>query len=429
MPPKKLENTTQATHPVAALADCEDLMLCILARLPVKSIIRFKPVCKHWNHLFSTQEFVRMQFKLSSESKNQSFLVHTLDKNGSNNISVFNIESNEKKANFLDQPFNDTSVGISFVGCCNGLVCIRCDQGIVLWNPAMNLSKTLSPLKDHESVSLGFGFDAEGDDFQMILGFGYDAEGDDFKVVRIVFLEENIRLSMGASWVEVYSLNSNSWTTIDPGFQFSEMWFDLIYNSVTVNGNPYWVGNVDEEIKHVLICFDMSKLVFKIVPLTSLDYNKAEQAIEFVDLNGSLGALVVSWENEESDEYVDSWVFDVGEQIWTKSHSVGPIQVKTDYVLRSLKDGRILCTNPNGQLIVFNSETKCVKGLFNVGHDFWVYDYTESLAYIQGMEKVKLKKRRDHWNKSKVLGVCLFSVMLIVSNLKYFRSSRTRNKH
>ncbi|KAL3628737.1 hypothetical protein CASFOL_027783 [Castilleja foliolosa] len=417
MPPKKLENN-RSTHSVAALADSEDLMLCILARLPVKSICRFKSVCKPWNHLFSTQEFVRIQFKISSESKNQSFIIQTINDNGSSNtISVFNIDSKEK-ARILDQPFNDTCVGINIVGCCNGLVCIKHGQEFVLWNPAMNLSKTVSPLKDH-----GVNFKS------LSLGFGYDAEGDDFKVVRIVFLRKKRRLRWRASCVEVYSVNSNSWTIIDPGFQFSQLWFYWIVNSSTVNGNLYWVGKVDEEIKHVLICFDMSKLVLKIVPLTSLNYNKAKHDIGFVDLNGSLGALVFTWRYDNMIAYVDAWVFDEGEQIWTKSHSVGPIQVETDLVLRSLKDGRILCTRPNGQLIVFNSETKCVKGLFNVIHEYFrIYDYTASLAYIQGMEKVKLRKRR-HWNKLKVFGVCVFSIMLIVSNLKYFCSSHTGNKH
>ncbi|KAL3628741.1 hypothetical protein CASFOL_027787 [Castilleja foliolosa] len=293
-----MENS-RATYPAAALAACEDLMLCILARLPVKSICRFKSVCKSWNHLLSTQEFVKMHYKLSTESKNQSFLVHRLDKNGRNTISVFKIDSN-KKARILHSPFNYTC-------------------WLVLWNPAMSLSKTVTLLKDHMYFQ------------NKSLGFGYDAEGDDFKMVRIVWLKNKSKLGMFVSCVEVYSINSDSWTTIDPGFQFSELWIDWIKNSATVNGNPYWVGK-DIEMKDVLVCFNMSKLVFKIVPLSSLDYNKAVQDIEFVDLNGFLGALVVTWEhqedfskNEKSIEYVDFWVFDDDEQIWTNSHSVGPI--------------------------------------------------------------------------------------------------------
>ncbi|KAL3628770.1 hypothetical protein CASFOL_027816 [Castilleja foliolosa] len=228
--------------------------------------------------------------------------------------------------------------------------------------------------------------------YQIWPGFGYDAEGDDFKVVRIVFLIEKLRFRKFVSCVEVYSVNSDSWTTIDPGFQFSEMWYYWIYNSVIVNGNPYWVGRVVEEFKYVLICFDMSKLVLKIVPLTSLDYNNAEQAIEFVDLNGSLGALVFNFEIQidlnERIVYVDTWVFDEVEQIWTKSHRVVPIEVKImNQVLQCLKDGRVLGMGPKHQLIVFNSESKCVNGLFNIRQGFDIYDYTASLEYIQGMEK------------------------------------------
>ncbi|KAL3628749.1 hypothetical protein CASFOL_027795 [Castilleja foliolosa] len=370
MAPKK-SKIKQATNSGAALAACEDLMLCVLARLPVKSIIRFKSVCKSWNHLLSTQEFVKMQVKLSSKFKNQFFLVHTVHWNRSNTISVFNIESNEKKAKILD-----TRVRINIVGCCNGLVCIERGQELVLWNPAMNLFKTVSLLKDHTYIQ------------RESLGFGYDAEGDDFKVVRIVFLLENLGFRKFVSCVEVYSVNSDSWTTINPGFRFSELTICRIDScaTVNVNGNPYWVGKVEGHKKDLLICFDLSKLVLKIVRLSSLDYKRAEHDIDFVDLNGSLGALVFTWKNEERIEYVDSWVFDDGERIWTKSHRVGPIKVKINQFLRSLKDGRVLGKLPNGQLIVFNSETECVEDLFNVRHDFFeIYEYTASLAYIQGM--------------------------------------------
>ncbi|KAL3628748.1 hypothetical protein CASFOL_027794 [Castilleja foliolosa] len=287
--------------------------------------------------------------------------------NRSNTISVFNIDSNKKKARILDDPLNDTLVEINIVGCCNGLVCIRSGQGLVLWNPAMSLSKTVSLLKDHTSLL------KDHMHFQReLLGFGYHAESDDFKVVRIILKYK--RIFGCVRCVEVYSVNRDSWTTIDTGFQFSELLFYWVKNSATVSGNPYWVGKVRKVggIKDVLICFDMSKLVFKIVPLSSLDYNDVKQDIEFVDFNGFLGALAVTWENQEelyskfwenekNIEYVDFWVFDDGEQIWRKSHSVGPIEVKMNKILRCLNDGKILSKRPKGQLIVFNLETKCVK--------------------------------------------------------------------
>ncbi|KAL3624724.1 hypothetical protein CASFOL_031392 [Castilleja foliolosa] len=371
MPTGKLENNLSTNSAAAALVACEDLMLCVLSRLPVISICRFRSVCKSWNHLLSTQEFIKMQFMLSSGYKNRSFLVHRVDKNERHTISVYNFESNEK--NFV-HPFIHTRIDI--VGCCRGLVCIRRGKGFIFWNPAMNLSKTVSPLQDHH-----------GDDFKVSLGFGYDAEGDDFKVVRILLKDKsglNHRIwRMCVSCVEVYSVNSDSWTTIDPGFQFNNV---PKRSDAIVNGNPYWVVKVDGN--DVLICFDMSKFIFKIVPLSTLDYEKVKPVdVEFVDLNGSLGAFVFTWCNG----LVNVWVFDNVEQVWTKSHSV-----KMNRNLRCLKYWRVLGLRmlPKGQLIVFNSETKFVKDLFNFVHDFEIYVYTPSLAYIQGMEKVTLRKCR-----------------------------------
>ncbi|KAL3628775.1 hypothetical protein CASFOL_027821 [Castilleja foliolosa] len=51
-------------------------MLCILTRLPVKSIIRFKSVCKTWRDLFSSPEFIKMhQGQFSSNSRNQRLIM------------------------------------------------------------------------------------------------------------------------------------------------------------------------------------------------------------------------------------------------------------------------------------------------------------------------------------------------------------------
>ncbi|KAL3620320.1 hypothetical protein CASFOL_035232 [Castilleja foliolosa] len=343
MAPKKLENNL-STNSGAALAACEDLMLCILPRLPVQTICRFKSVCKSWNHLLSTQEFIKLQFKLSTGFKNRSFLVNRVDENKRYTISVYNFESNEK---IFYHPYIRTRIDI---------------------NPAMNmLSKTVSPLKNHgvyEKVSLGF---------------GYDAKGDDFEVVRILLKYKSVYDKRTCvSCVEVYSVNSDSWTTIHPGFQFINV---PNQSDVTVNGNPYWLVRVDKN--DVLICFDMSKLIFKIVPLSTLDYEKVKQDLEFVDWNGSLGAIVLTW----TDMSINVWVFDNVEQVWTKCRSV---KMNRDVLYSEF--GRRMGTRPKGRLSMFNSGTKCVKDLFSFGRNFANYDYTPSLAYIQGMEKVTFMK-------------------------------------
>ncbi|KAL3642421.1 hypothetical protein CASFOL_013236 [Castilleja foliolosa] len=149
----------------------EDLMLCILSRLPVKTIVRFKTVCKPCQEI-SFPSSILIILKRSP-------------------------------LYILDHPFaHAQNIKLDTVGCCNGLFCILRGQEVVLWNPATKMSKTV-PLKDC------------GPNKMVSLGFGYDAIVDDFKVVMIVANGENMNLTS----VEIYSVNLDSWITVDVGFQ------------------------------------------------------------------------------------------------------------------------------------------------------------------------------------------------------------------
>ncbi|KAL3642416.1 hypothetical protein CASFOL_013231 [Castilleja foliolosa] len=147
MSPKRTRSNPNRNGSIA-LVDCvfpEEIMLCILTRLPVKSILRFKSVCKPWDELFSTREFMKMhQVQYSSDPKNQSFIIH----NSAEYMSLFEIESDETKPTILEYPHPKTR-NMEIVGSCNGLICLgRPHLGpgnIVLWNPAMKLFKFVRP--------------------------------------------------------------------------------------------------------------------------------------------------------------------------------------------------------------------------------------------------------------------------------------------
>ncbi|GFP95432.1 hypothetical protein PHJA_001687500 [Phtheirospermum japonicum] len=193
---------------------------------------------------------------------------------------------------------------------------------------------------------------------------------------------------------ELYSVNSGSWRTIEVGFQFGAF---QTKSDLIVNGNPYWVAMMDEN--EVLVCFDVTKLAFEIVSLLTLDHDE-DAEVELVDWNGCLGALVFSRESERV-EYVDVWVFDDVEQIWRKVRTFGPIEMNVYRFLLCLKNGKILGERPDSKLFVFDTETGCVNELFygaRQSEAFEIYGYTESLAYIKGMDKVNVVRGRKRWH-------------------------------
>ncbi|KAL3628712.1 hypothetical protein CASFOL_027758 [Castilleja foliolosa] len=382
--PSKRERKNCKSPNAAAMDGCilpQDMMDCIITRLPVKSIHRFKSVCKPLRQVFSSPKFAKThRAQFSQNLENQSVLISC--NNGKSTLTISLLKIKEKKPTKLDIPFPQFPYFAVFIGCCNGLLCMAFPgQLIALWNPALNNMVKRIPLPNLEI----------GDIKMVSLGLGYNEEADDFTVVRIVYLEKNEKTSIG---VGVYSANSNSWSIIDVGFQFIVTQFR---NDVIVNGNPYWEARVNGKL--VLVCFDVRRMVFKIVPLPNFFHDKVRDVL-FVDLNGDLGALVCNKKNDETVLSLDVWVFDdVGNVGWAKNRSFGPIEVKVHRFLQCLENGKILVGEglEDGKLFVFDTESGGVKEIMIDGAkkgSFEVHGYTESLTYIKGMKFYDKRRSR-----------------------------------
>ncbi|KAL3628834.1 hypothetical protein CASFOL_027880 [Castilleja foliolosa] len=393
MPPERNASQIKGEEPISdATADCifpEEIMLCILTRLPVRSILRLKSVCKPWHCLFSTPQFIKMhQGQFSNDPQNQSVIFYEAKAGTMYLLNIIEPNENKKPTSILyPENFN-----MEIVGCCNGLFCLgspgSLGLGVDLWNPALKLYKFI------QFSRVNF-----VDPMIMSLGFGYDAGEDDFKVVRIVWVKKDEIFVSGA---EVYSVNSDSWATVDLGFQF------IVFenkNDLIVNGNPYWFAVIDVD-DEVLVCFDVTKSVFKIVPLPVF-YLGQDGPVKLVDWKGNLGALSCTVEYEVS--YLDVWVFDDGEQIWRKNHTFGSIKGSVDMFTLCVKNGSLLGEKLDGKRIVFNPANGCVEEIVvdeGRKRPFEVYGYTESLTYIKGMKQVKGRNRKSK-RKRKIIGLLM----------------------
>ncbi|KAL3628716.1 hypothetical protein CASFOL_027762 [Castilleja foliolosa] len=377
MDPKRIRKNSESPA-AGAMDDCvlpRDMMHSIITRLPVKSVHRFKSVCKPLRDVFSSPEFAKMhRAQFPQNPENESVVIYAYKSNYDYTISLLKIKSNEeKKPTKLVIPFPQFSYIADFVGCCNGLLCMAFRSHFVaLWNPALNNMFKCIPLADLEIE----------DPMMVSIGFGYNEEEDDFKVIIIADLEIDKK-----ERVEVYSANSNSWITIDVGFQFTPLRFR---NDVIVNGSPYWLAVVDQK-RVMMVCFDVRKMVFKVFPLPN-HISMGVGDFLFVDLKGDLGLLVCKQKKDETVLPLDIWVFDdVGKNEWTKSRSFGPIELKVHRFLQCLGNGKTLIGEclEDGKVFVFDTESGDVKEIVIDKAEkgtFQVYGHTESLAYIKGME-------------------------------------------
>ncbi|KEH37755.1 putative F-box domain-containing protein [Medicago truncatula] len=257
----------------------DDVIFQILLRLPVRSLLKLKRVCKSWKtlisdpcfakchlqsltmnpsishqHLFSSKRLllnhdhivslpVESLFEnLSQPTKSVSFRMKRFFRNllSSNNGSFKDSLKPTKAVEFdLDHSF-------TIFGSCNGLLCLfDRDHGCFrLWNPLIRLISKKSPtLGCYEYTTYGgFGYDHVSDKYKVLVGFNIFTNG--------------IRKSM----TKIYTFGENSLKTI-PNFPFPDIWWDGKFVSGTLNWVMLKMGVSSSQ--NAIISFDLEKENYK----------------------------------------------------------------------------------------------------------------------------------------------------------------------
>ncbi|OMO67795.1 hypothetical protein CCACVL1_20309 [Corchorus capsularis] len=274
-----------------------DVLMDILAKLPVKSLKRFSCVCKSWSSSFQTSYFVTQHYQNNLQNNNLNFLVHFYDnKSSSENSSPL---STEKVKDFsVEEKISDFRV----IGFCNGIFCLRdfSRQGRDgLWNPSTREFKLIPPstVESHSPRVVRSNW----------VGFGFDSVGDDYKVLRYVTSKHPLMVQF-----ELYSLRGDSWREVASVPRLDARSLDLYHPEwgrcpfsilrcwCYVNGFHYWMV---ESLSDIL-SFDISNEKFSRLPWP-MTFGVFER-LQLLDFNGSLGLLVSTFLTELS---FDLWVW------------------------------------------------------------------------------------------------------------------------
>ncbi|XP_057414900.1 F-box/kelch-repeat protein At3g23880-like [Lotus japonicus] len=194
-----------------------ELVAEILSCLPVKSLIRFKCVCKSWNSLICAPHFVKLHLRRHSTpnaNPNVLFIWSTMEAHyGKRNILFFPVKSLlEAPSTITEEPYflGKLKSRYRIIGSCNGLVCLlgcrrfkftskhEC-HWFSFWNPAMRKKSQKSP-----KVPI------QGSNDQLdasSYGFGYDHISDTYKVV-------SVSNDIERNHVRVYNMGDDNWRDI-----------------------------------------------------------------------------------------------------------------------------------------------------------------------------------------------------------------------
>ncbi|GAB2298397.1 hypothetical protein Dimus_032462 [Dionaea muscipula] len=259
----------------------EEVLVEILARLPVRSLLRFKCVCKTWFSLIGSEYFAGKHLSARSmmfkDDNYKNLLVdyhHNPDgHNGMTCLQFLAVDFDtlsvvHHKFKIISSSreyfVNRNLLTCLFAGSCNGIVClliqdyllgsVASQQSLLLWNPATGEVKTLQHEK-HITV-LGFGFDSKMNDYKVVL------------INRSLIPETTETIEH----VSVYSLRSDSWKTLNrphgPEFQ------RFVRTSTTSSGGRMlnWLGiRRDMDYHHrtdkIVISFDLTEETFVMTPM------------------------------------------------------------------------------------------------------------------------------------------------------------------
>jgi F-box interacting protein len=242
----------------------EEILQEILLRLPIKSLCKFRAVCKSWNSFILTSDFIHTHLSRTVQSHNQNQILLIQ--------APAEVEIGGKSMMFYDQlslhwdnpPFDEYTncklrnpfiacnthaispkMGLHqygrVVGTCNGLVCLEAyDHTVLIWNPCVRKFVILPRPPNIINGCRSY--------------FGYDSPTNDYKVLRFVSYREDKK----TSW-EIWSLAQPSWRSLSVVLPVDD--FRAHGHTAFVRGAVHWV----HEVKHKaysIVSFDMSSELF-----------------------------------------------------------------------------------------------------------------------------------------------------------------------
>ncbi|MCH83740.1 F-box/kelch-repeat protein [Trifolium medium] len=242
----------------------EELVFQILLRLPVRSLLEFKRVCKSWKTLISDPKFAKshlQNLKMNPSITHQhiftSLLIYEPSKIAYFPVKPLLENRSERPTTKLVELCMENRFLI--IGSCNGLLCLfDMDQGYVkLWNPSIGFESKKSPTLDcYDKWSITYN------------GFGYDHINDKYKLLVVVGRSGS---NYSEKVTQIYTFGGTSWTTIQ-NFPSS-----INFVGKFVNGTLNWViikSGVSSN-QTVILSFDLEKETYKEVLLPEHDVEEA----------------------------------------------------------------------------------------------------------------------------------------------------------
>lgn len=231
-----------------------ELVTEVLVRLPVKSLARFRCVCKSWNSLISSHDFASLHLSRYHNNHDNTHLFTATFTDGGKYQWMLLSSHTYKKITRDDYAILDNRDIMDHFDDCyprgssvNGLLLLSKLHGMqtepMLWNPVIGKTHKL-PTDCIDSYTR--------------FGFGFSCLRNDYKVVAINPLRQKTS-------VHIYSLSTRTWRRI---VEYNESIICTVhYDGVLVEGTMHFLPVSSLRDVNHMVMFDVNAEVFSYIEL------------------------------------------------------------------------------------------------------------------------------------------------------------------
>ncbi|XP_026416030.1 F-box/kelch-repeat protein At3g06240-like [Papaver somniferum] len=338
----------------------EDIQEEILLRLPLKSILCFKSVCKSWNALLSSRKFIKDHLNLSTKNhhRNTKIMIGVYDYDYMHDADdiFYSIDyaSTLCGAVLMNYPNDNNNNAIThtnrhlIVGSSNGLILLLASDSekLFLWNPSTREYKEIirAPAPEESLLSYGFDYDAKTDNYKLV-GIATGQSDDDGELDNF----SEVYLYIAGSWIRRQNIP----------YVYSDVTGGVLLNGVLhwLGEAVHWSGDTATREK-TIISFDINTEKFIGLPLPEETMTYPEEIFDVQVLGDSLCLT-----SGVRDVRVDVWVmqnYGVRES-WTKQFTISQKRMTEEPRLLkfygSIKDSEILIQSYVESLVSVSSGT------------------------------------------------------------------------
>ncbi|XP_051139152.1 F-box protein At3g07870-like [Andrographis paniculata] len=367
-----------------------EIIIDIISRLPVRSIIRCKRVCKSWLNLLNTPEFIESHH--SKSTPGLAVLQYQLPEIF---LMLFEVEDEIEPEHhelhyipiteFDVQAFMRLFHSIVIQGSAKGLLLLREisqePDSLYICNPITREYTKISSLETKKRYYPTV----------VTYGFGVSSLTGQYKVIRISHdrvLDPDTQelLSIPRNECHIYALQTGSWRSIRSG---EPMEYNCRSNGVLLNGSLHWFVK-DLKGSFLISCLDLEREVFTTFSSPFHLPESQKSLVELAALEGSLCLCDNSSENE-----IVIWIMkEYGvEKSWSKEFVISkfPNHVgetyETVHPIKIFKDGDILMCWGDLYLFYYCHKTKAIQPTSMTGHSLEAIFHSPTFLSLKNLNE------------------------------------------